>query len=303
MHADVSFGKRAENGVHERVQDDVGIRMARQSAPMRDAHAAERDVIAIAKLVDIEAETGAHIAQGCKLGHFSAAEIIVGGDLHVPSLTLERGDLEARPFGERGVVGEIVTPRGGGPLVRIQKGGKAECLRGLHHAQVSSVDRAGHATCRVDGLDGVRDGDHRHRRATRARGRDRTRDQGVRRKRPRGIVHQHKVRAMTLQCLEAGANGGLSGSAAMDRRQEIEARNRRLEERGIIAVDDWLDRRDSAVPRQRGQARPDHRLAQNEPVLLGQIAASSEPAACCHYDGCDFDCHVRNPKPHVAPWL
>ena len=108
---------------------------------------------------------------------------------------------------------------------------------------------------------------------------------------------------MTLQCLEAGAHRGLSGSAAVDRRQEIEARNRRLEERGIIAVDDRLDRRDSAVPRQRGQARPDHRLAQNEPVLLGQIAASSEPAACCHYDGCDFDCHVRNPKPHVAPWL
>ena len=31
---------------------------------------------------------------------------------------------------------------------------------------------------------------------------------------------------MTLQCLEAGANRGLSGSAAVDRRQEIEARNR-----------------------------------------------------------------------------
>jgi hypothetical protein len=57
---------------------------------------------------------------------------------------------------------------------------------------------------------------------------------------------------MTLQCLKAGANGGLSGSAAMDRRQEIEARSRRLEKRGIIAVDDRLDRRDSAMPRQRG---------------------------------------------------
>ena len=163
--------------------------------------------------------------------------------------------------------------------MRIEEDGKAERLRGLHHAQVSSVDRAGNVTGSVDGFDGVREGDHRHSRATRARGRDRTREQGVRRKRPRGIVHQHKVRAMTLQCLEAGAHRGLSGSAAVDRRQEIEARNRRLEERGIIAVDDRLDRRDSAVPGQRGQARPDHRLAQNEPVLLGQIAASPEPAA------------------------
>ena len=137
MHADVAVGKRAEDGVDERMQDDVGIGMARQSAPMRDAHAAEHDVIAVAELVDVEAEAGAHIAQGCKLGRFSAAEIIVGGELHVPGLTLERGDLEARPFGERGVVGEIVTPCGGGPPMRIEKGGKAECLRGLHHAQVS----------------------------------------------------------------------------------------------------------------------------------------------------------------------
>src|SRR5207344_1806860 len=115
MYADVSFGKGAENGVHECVQDDVGIGMARQSAPVRDAHATERDVIAVSELMDIEAETGAHIAQGCKLGHFSADEIIVGGDLHVPSVTLERGDLEARPFCERGVIGEIVTSCGGGP--------------------------------------------------------------------------------------------------------------------------------------------------------------------------------------------
>jgi len=40
MHADITFGKRAENGVYERVKDDVGVGMARQSAPVGDAHAA-----------------------------------------------------------------------------------------------------------------------------------------------------------------------------------------------------------------------------------------------------------------------
>ena len=73
MHADIAFGKRAENGVHERMQDDVGIGMAGQSAPMRDAHAAEHDVIAVAELVDVEAEAGAHIAQGCELGRLRRA--------------------------------------------------------------------------------------------------------------------------------------------------------------------------------------------------------------------------------------
>ena len=40
MHADITFGKRAENGVYERVKDDVGVGMARQSASVGDAHAA-----------------------------------------------------------------------------------------------------------------------------------------------------------------------------------------------------------------------------------------------------------------------
>ena len=40
MHADITFGKRAENGVYERVKDDIGVGMARQSAPVGDAHAA-----------------------------------------------------------------------------------------------------------------------------------------------------------------------------------------------------------------------------------------------------------------------
>ena len=40
MHADITVGKRAENGVDERVEDDVGVGMARQAAAVRDAHAA-----------------------------------------------------------------------------------------------------------------------------------------------------------------------------------------------------------------------------------------------------------------------
>jgi hypothetical protein len=89
----------------------------------------------------------------------------------------------------------------------------------------------------------------------------------------------------------------------VDRRQDIDARHRRLEERGIIAVDHRLDGRDFIVPRQSGKARPDHRLAQNAPVLLWQVAAGTEPAARCHNHGRHFYCHVRNPKHDVATWL
>jgi hypothetical protein len=89
----------------------------------------------------------------------------------------------------------------------------------------------------------------------------------------------------------------------VDRRQEIDARDRRLEERGIIAMDHRLDNRNSIVSRQSGKARADHRFAQNAPVLLGQVAAGSEPAARCHNHGRHFYCHVRNPKHDVATWL
>jgi hypothetical protein len=89
----------------------------------------------------------------------------------------------------------------------------------------------------------------------------------------------------------------------VDWRQEIDARYRRLEERGVIAVDHRLDGRNSNVARQSGKARPDHGLAQNAPVLLGQVAAGSEPAARCHNHGRHFRCHVRNPNHDVATWL
>ena len=38
---------------------------------------------------------------------------------------------------------------------------------------------------------------------------------------------------------------------------------------------------------QGGEARADHRLAQNLPVLLGPVAADAQPAAGCYDDRCD----------------
>ena len=93
MYADVSFGKGAENGVHECVQDDVGIGMARQSAPVRDAHATERDVIAVSELMDIEAETGALLWKKKIEEHDAArltgAPLAYNGNVFVPVASWE----------------------------------------------------------------------------------------------------------------------------------------------------------------------------------------------------------------------
>ena len=66
-------------------------------------------MIAVAELVHVEAEAGAHVAELGEFRRFGAGEILVGGELHVGCLPLEGRDLQAGPFGERRVVGEIVA--------------------------------------------------------------------------------------------------------------------------------------------------------------------------------------------------
>ena len=46
VHADVAVGERAQDGVDQRMQHHVGVGMPGQALRVRDAHAAERDVIA-----------------------------------------------------------------------------------------------------------------------------------------------------------------------------------------------------------------------------------------------------------------
>ena len=63
MRADVAVGERAEDGVGERMQRDVGVGMAGQRLRVCDADAAERDVIAGREGMHVDAGAGAHIAE------------------------------------------------------------------------------------------------------------------------------------------------------------------------------------------------------------------------------------------------
>jgi hypothetical protein len=57
-------------------------------------------------------------------------------------------------------------------------------------------------------------------------------------------------------------------------------------------MDDRLHHGNFSVTSQRRKARTNDRLAQEAPVLLGQVAARALPAARCHDDGCDRCGHV-----------
>ena len=63
MRADVAVGERAEDRVGERMQRDVGVGMAGERVRVRDAHAAERDMVAGAERVHVDAGAGAHVAE------------------------------------------------------------------------------------------------------------------------------------------------------------------------------------------------------------------------------------------------
>src|SRR5260370_1452158 len=100
MHADVAVGERSEDGVHEGLKNKVGVGMSGQPTPTGDAHPAEHVPIAFAELVNIEAKTGAHIAQACEPGGLGTDEIVVGGELDVCRFTLQLADFAACPFGQ-----------------------------------------------------------------------------------------------------------------------------------------------------------------------------------------------------------
>jgi hypothetical protein len=61
-------------------------------------------------------------------------------------------------------------------------------------------------------------------------------------------------------------------------------------------MDDRLHRFDVGVAEEGGKGRPDHRLAADFPVLLGQFAAGATTPSGC-------DNHSRNPASHKASLL
>ena len=89
MLADVALGERAEDGVDQRMQRHVGIRMSGDAARMRDAHAAEHDMIAVGEGVDVKAVADAHVGKCRRAQQFGAGEIVVGGQFHVAGFACE----------------------------------------------------------------------------------------------------------------------------------------------------------------------------------------------------------------------
>ena len=113
-------------------------------------------------------------------------------------------------------------------------------------------------------------------------GGDGARDQGGGAERPRRVVDEHDARApgssasrpaRTEACRVAPPNTGA---------RSAKPGGRGAEPRDVVAVDHRLHRADLGHGRRTGaDVWPDHRLAAEGAVLLGQIAPGAEPAPGC----------------------
>src|SRR4029078_7579589 len=97
-------------------------------------------MIARAESVDIETGTGRHGTEHGGLRRLGTRKILWRRELDVAGLASEHAHRHAGPFGQRGVVGEIVAALFGRPAVRFKQRIESKGLWCLHQAKGTAVD-------------------------------------------------------------------------------------------------------------------------------------------------------------------
>ena len=197
MHADIAVGERAEDRVDQRMQRHVGVGMAGElarragSARRRARRDRRRSKACTSKPMPVRISASAVCASRSARAKSSGVVIFM-----LPLSPSKTVTLHARPFGERGVVGEIVAAsrRGARGAHRAAAGKAKACgvctVRSAARSSVAATrpSPSTSLTVSVTGRPGTAAPLFRGRR-------DRAADQRGRRERPRRIVHQHDRRA------------------------------------------------------------------------------------------------------------
>ncbi len=278
MAADVAGGERAEQRVGDRMQADVGVRMADQAerAGQPDAH--QHEAVARPQAMDVEAEPGPRL-QAAREQQLGARE--VGGlrDLEVRLVARDRGGRDARGLGHRDVVGERGTGR---RAVRCQDRLVEEALRRLraveacaldgaqHLARPHALERIGHRQGGQDGRVAGEAGEH-------------ALDQRRLDQRPHAIVDQDHLGRRGGQALEPEPDRILPARAAHRRRQQIEAARRLLVEFAVVGMDHGADGGDARVAAKPLETVAQHRPA-GEPLILLRSPGAEPLAATRGHD-------------------
>src|SRR5690242_1720887 len=129
MRSDIAVRECTKNSIGQRVQCDVRVRIAGEGLRVRDTDPTQHYMIARTESMDIKARTGPYVTKHDGLRRLSAREIFRCGQLDIARLASKYAYGHARPFGERGVVREIVAALRGCPAVSVEQGIESKGLR------------------------------------------------------------------------------------------------------------------------------------------------------------------------------
>jgi len=119
--SDVAVTDGAQQSIGERMQSDIGVGVALEALGVRDGYAAQPDVVAGRKAVDVEPGADARFERDARLQQ-SLREVHVGGrrELHVVPPGGNEAHGQSGPFGKPRIVGEVVAALGGGAPVGVE---------------------------------------------------------------------------------------------------------------------------------------------------------------------------------------
>ncbi len=159
------------------MEADIAVENARENAAMGHANAADHQMIAVTKGVNVVASAGPDIAEHGAEASFFAHKIFGCRQFHVCRIAFKCRHRQSRPFRQRGIVGEIAAALARGAAMGIENDVKSKRLRCLRDPQPRTLRRGFDVAVAVDQFDSVGNGYRRHRSTGAARRIDRTRDQ------------------------------------------------------------------------------------------------------------------------------
>src|SRR3954452_2136291 len=178
MRADIAVCQRAQDCIYQRVKSDVPVRMREKTTAVRHADAADHQVIAFGKSVNVVAAAGSNVAKRRAKAGFFADKIFWSSQVHVRRIAFKGRHRQSRSFGQRRVISEIATALAFSAAMGFEDDVKPECLGCLSDPQSRALRRGFDVSGFSDQLDGVRNRDCGNRRAGTAGCIDRARNQG-----------------------------------------------------------------------------------------------------------------------------
>lgn len=273
MRSDIAFGNGTQQGVSNRVESDVGIRMAFERPVMRDFDPAQDYLVAFAKGMNVEPRAYPRFS-GHGSGHpLRALQVFLGRNLEVLFAAEDERDTEPGIFGNCRIVGHFLA---NGIPVSCQNFVKAKSLRGLRAPDIFPVNGPGNDGGRAGtAFERIGNGDSRQNRGGVGECRNDPVDCRMINKGSSRVVNEYVVGVACFKCFQAPSAGILSGSATGHRCGYIQAGKGGCKTFCIFCADDDLHSVDIGVGQKYFDRAADDRNTAQVQILFRDIGSNA----------------------------